>query len=146
MCSQWETKLPLPRFWDCSSVEISECSARMETPLLLFKFNLFFLIAGARREEQWETRWRVWRQQGRLLSADLNAPSYVGVAGAGPVTICDNCDDNDILVCNVCVHTTHAPQSQDTEAGVVSWWLKTLRSHHQIHCHSSPSFDNLQLN
>ena len=30
----------------------------------------------------------------------------MGVTGAGPGTICDNCDDNDILVCNVCVHTS----------------------------------------
>ena len=41
----------------------------------------------------------------------------MGVTGAGPGTICDNCDDNDILVCNVCVHTVSRVKTLNTR-----WW------------------------
>ena len=67
-----------------------------------------------------EVKWRVWGQQRRLLSWYLltsKCPQLCGRDGAGLGTICDNCDDNDILVCNVCVHTVSRVKTLNTR-----WW------------------------
>ena len=149
MCSQWETGLPLRRFlcqlerWDLRMLITDGLIL-----LLLFKFILLFSDCWS---EKSGGDWSGDSRGGRYLDIcwHLNAPSYVGVTGAGPGTICDNCDDNDILVCNVCVHTVSRVKTLNTR-----WWgsrghegqLPRGPHHHPVHCHSSHSFDHGQLN
>ena len=68
-----------------------------------------------------EVRWRVCGDSRGGCYLDicwhLNAPSYVGVKGRGFGTIRDNCDDNDILVCNVCVHRVSRVRTLN-----IRWW------------------------
>lgn len=66
-----------------------------------------------------EVRWGVWGQRRRVLSWYLltsKCPQLCGRDGAGLVTIRDNCDDNDILVCNVCVHRVSRVRT------LTRWW------------------------
>ena len=145
MCSQRETKLPLPRFlcllerWDLRMFSTDSAAS----------FQIHFIF---HRLLEREVKWRVWGHQRRLLSWYLltsKCPQLCGRDGAGLGTICDNCDDNDILVCNVCVHTVSRVKTLNTR-----WWgsgghwgsAPRCPHHHQLHCHSSHSFDQRQLN
>ena len=119
MCSQRETKLPLPRFlcllerWDLRMFGTDGLN-----PLLLFKFILFFTDCWSEKSSDGSGDSRALQR--RLLSWYLltsKCPQLCGRDGAGLGTICDNCDDNDILVCNVCVHTVSRVKTLNTR-----WW------------------------
>ena len=151
MCSQWETKLPLPRFlcllerWDLRMLSTDGFILLL---LLLFKFILFF--SDCRSEKSGDGSGDSGGGCYLDICWHLNAPSYVGVKGRGFGTIRDNCDDNDILVCNVCVHRVSRVRTLNTR-----WWgsgghrgqLPRCRPHHHpLHCHSSHSCDHLKQN
>ena len=87
--------------------------------LILLLLTKFILVFSDCWSEKTCCDWSGGSRGGRYLDIcwHLNAPSYVGVTGAGPGTICDNCDDNDILVCNVCVHTVSRVKTLNTR-----WW------------------------
>ena len=125
--SQWQKYFNVQSVGNkTSSPEISVSARALRSPnaqhgwldsLAAASFQIHFIY---HRLPEREVRWGVWGQRRRLLSWYLltsKCPQLCGRDGAGLVTIRDNCDDNDILVCNVCVHRVSGVRTLNTR-----WW------------------------
>lgn len=149
MCSQWETKLPLPRFlcllerWDLRMLSTDGWILL----LLLFKFILFF--TDCRSEKSGEGSGGSGDGCYLDICWHLNAPSYVGVTGRGwwqyviIVMIMTF-----LFVMFVYTGSPEWGPSHD-DGGLVVTEVSSpgcRPHHHPLHCHSSHSCDHLKQN